>query len=200
MTRSSRRIASRTATTVSPHAARSDTDLMAELVAGDDRALDELIHRYGARVRTYLGFVVRDDAWADDLTQEVFIRVHDRARSYDPRWPVVVWLLRISRNLAIDLLRREEVRERAVDPRKLRQRRAAPTADVVERREFYSRLHSALAVLPEAFRSVFVLRELDNLSYEAIAAITNTSTKTVSTRLHRARARLRTLLAPYLDA
>lgn len=189
--------------------ALSDAELMQLLVHGDDRALLPLIDRYGSRVRTYLGHVTRDGSWADDLTQEVFVRVFESATTFDPRFAFQVWVFRIARNLAVDLLRRQSTQrklrdtleERAAESeRQAIRRRAAssPLQGLVEV-EFAEHFERALKRLPEIFRTVFVLREVEGLAYEEIAEVVDASPKTVSTRLHRARLQLRRLLSPYLD-
>ena len=175
---------------------------MARLHRGDTAVLDVLIDRHGGRVRTYLGHVVRDPSWAEDLTQETFVRVLERAGEYDPAWPLAVWLLRISRNLAIDLMRRERARRLALIRWRAADWRAssAPSAmQHAERDELALRLDAAVGQLAEPFRSAFVLREVEQLSYEAIAAIMDTTVKTVSTRLHRARRQLRKRLRALID-
>jgi RNA polymerase sigma-70 factor (ECF subfamily) len=187
----------------------SDAELMQLLVHGDDRALMPLIDRYGSRVRTYLGHVTRDGSWADDLTQEVFVRVFESAGSFDPRFAFQVWVFRIARNLAVDLLRRQTTQrklrdtleERAAETERqsiVRRAASSPLQGLVEV-EFAEHFERALKRLPEIFRTVFVLREVEGLAYEEIAEVVDASPKTVSTRLHRARLQLRKLLAGYLD-
>ncbi|MBK9384555.1 MAG: sigma-70 family RNA polymerase sigma factor [Planctomycetes bacterium] len=189
--------------------ALSDAELMQLLVHGEDRALMPLIDRYGGRVRTYLGHVTRDGSWADDLTQEVFVRVFESSGTYDPRFAFQVWVFRIARNLAVDLLRRQSTQrklrdsleERAVETERqsIRHRAASSPLQGLVEVEFAEHFERALRRLPEIFRTVFVLREVEGLAYEEIAEVVDASPKTVSTRLHRARLQLRKLLATYLD-
>lgn len=186
-----------------------DAELMQLLVHGEDRALVPLVDRYGSRVRTYLGHVTRDGTWADDLTQEVFVRVYESAATYDPRFAFQVWIFRIARNLSVDLLRRQSTQrklkvaleERVAEGERqaIRQRAASSPLQGLVDLEFAEHFERALKRLPEIFRSVFVLREVEGLSYEEIAEVVDASPKTVSTRLHRARLQLRKHLAPYLD-
>jgi RNA polymerase sigma-70 factor (ECF subfamily) len=177
-----------------------DTTLMARLSEGDGAALDAVVARHAGRVRSYLAHLLDDSGWADDLTQEVFVRVHTRARSYDGRWPLLVWLLRIARNLAVDLVRRERVAGRGSARGEIDSPidHHTPLA-AAEASEFRTALRRALAQLPEPLRTVFVLREIELLDYDEIAAVLGVPAKTVSTRLHRARTRLRTLLASHLE-
>ncbi|MFO1054978.1 MAG: sigma-70 family RNA polymerase sigma factor [Planctomycetota bacterium] len=183
------------------NASLDDAVLVDRVADGDHASLEVLVLRHGGRVANFLSHLLEDRSWVDDLVQEVFVRLCLRARSYDPRWPLPVWLLRIARNLAVDLMRRERARLRAHRGAAERTRdEVAPAADRhAQDRELGVALGAALRRLPEAFRTAFVLREIEVLHYEEIAAIMGTSEKTVSTRLHRARSRLREILGEYLE-
>ncbi len=180
----------------------ADDELMQRIADhGNDAALAEIVERFSPRVRGYLRHILGSDGWVDDVAQEVFVRVYEQASRYDKTFPLIVWLMRIARNLAIDLQRRLKVRSNAVEiARELHADDTAPSPlDRLTRSEFHEQLCLALSQLPEAFRTVFVLKEMEQLSYEEIAAVVGVPAKTVSTRLHRARQRLRGLLAPYLE-
>lgn len=178
-----------------------DATLVARLAAGDDAALAPLVARHGARVANFLGHVLDDRSWRDDLVQEVFVRLCLRAADYDARWPLPVWLLRIARNLAIDWMRREAARRRAHGAFGLGRRGdlEVPADHGAMQDELGAALAEALQALPEAFRTVFVLKEIEHLHYDEIAAVMGVGEKTISTRLHRARARLRARLADWLE-
>ena len=177
-----------------------DDALFARAAGNEPAAVDAFVARFADRLCSYVVRIVRDGAWADDLVQETLVRVLHDAHRYDARWPVQVWLFRIARNLALDLLRREGSHSRHVD--ELRAPGAAPLAPAAvttaEHREFQSALEEALQRVPESFRTVFLLRDGEGLSYEEIAAVLGISVKTVSSRLHRARMQLRTLLQEHL--
>lgn len=170
-----------------------DAVLLRRAAQQEPGAVEELVARHGERVCSFLVRIVRDAAWAEDLTQETLLRALQGAAQYDARWPLCTWLFRIARNLALDLLRRES-------SLRARSRRAAagafapPAAVTAGHQEFQRALEAALQQLPEPFRLVFVLRDGENLAYEEIAAVLGISVKTVSSRLHRAREQLRVLL------
>ena len=175
-----------------------DAALIARAASEEAGAVEELVDRFGDRLCSYLMRIVRDRAWAEDLAQEVFLRALQQAHRYDENWPVQVWLFRIARNLALDLLRSEAGhRTRAqTQPMPIDAPAAITTA---EHREFQIALEAALQELPEEFRSVFLLREGECLSYDAIGEVLGISIKTVSSRLHRARQQLRAVLQPHLE-
>ena len=183
-----------------------DSALLAALSGGDLSAMDTLVARHGSRIRSFLGRSVRDDALADDLTQEMFLRVFRKAHTFDPRYPARVWMLRIARNLVVDSSRRTKTRRGAVsglrETERVKRQGTPPGTPLrsLENRELQSQIDGALDRLAEPFRSVFVLREIEGLSYEDIADVLDTSVKTVSSRLHRARQKLRGLLSGYLHA
>ncbi len=135
---------------------------------------------------------------AEDAAQEAFIRAWKHLPNYQPRSPFRNWLYRIATNAARDTLRRE--RETVdVDDLPL----AAPSVgpeEAAERTERGERVQQAVLALPEASRTVLVLREYEGLSYKEIADTLNIPIGTVMSRLNYARKRLRESLAPYLEA
>jgi len=155
------------------------------------------VRAWGGRVRVYVRRLLGSrhaaaEEWAEDLTHDVFVRVFEAAR--DCRGPneFRAWLFRIARNLALDQLRTRALHRRALD---VLERRggtvgAGPVA-AVARREFRERFEDALKELPEPYRSTFLLRDVEGMSYGEIARVIGSSEKTVSSRLSRARAWLR---------
>ncbi len=182
-----------------PGGGPSDAELLLAFSEGRGHAFDVLVARYGDRVRAYVGQLVSDGAAADDLTQNVFIKLLQRAHMGPTDPELVVWLLRVARNECIDHARGRAVHRRLLDAvragvgryaARLR-RNPAPPERSMERAEFFNRFQVALRDLPEPQRSVFLLRERDGLTYEEIAAVMECHPKTVSTRLCRARQALR---------
>ncbi len=170
----------------------ADDVLLARAAGGDAGAVDAFVARFSDRLGSYLLRLVRDRAWTDDLVQEALVRALRDAARYDAAWPVAVWLFRIGRNLALDLLRREGAHRLRVARLAGQAADTAPAAiTTAEHREFQRALEAALQRLPESFRSVFLLREREGLDYEQIGQVLGISAKTVSSRLHRARSQLR---------
>lgn len=176
-----------------------DDALLLRASSGEAAAVDAFVQRFGDRLCSFLVRIVRDHAWADDLVQEVFVRALHGAHRYDPQWPVSVWLFRIGRNLAVDLLRREHAHQGRLGQLASAPIGVAPSAvTTAEHREFQVALEHALQQLPEAFRSVFLLRDGEGMAYEEIGNVLGISVKTVSSRLHRARQLLRGHLGEHL--
>ena len=183
----------------------NDEDLMAQFQAGTIEAFNILVDRYSERLSYYLYRFVGDWNRVEDLLQETFLRVHRNRHSYRPIARFSTWLYTIAGNLA-----RSDYRER-------KRRRTYALQLVTRDGEEYERpvpdatffapdrqaeraLHRrhiqvALLQIPEGFREVVVLRDMQELTYEEIAAITGLPMGTVKSRIHRGRAQLQHLLA-----
>jgi RNA polymerase sigma-70 factor (ECF subfamily) len=184
-----------------------DAELVARAGRGDDAAFEQLARRWSARVRDYLLRVTGEAAAVDDLLQEVLIALYRSAPSngsLEARFAVRLFC--IARNVALSYLRKRAARGRLFDliaaaPRALLARfeRRAPRSppDELIRDEFAAAFDVALRRLPEEFRTIFLLREREQMSYEEIAAVVGIPAKTVSTRLVRAREKLRRALAAW---
>ena len=164
---------------------------MLSLAGGRSDALRELIDRHGAAVLNFLYRMTGDRAAAEDLSQETFLRVFRHASRYVAGGGFRGWLYAIARNLALNH-GRDRAMEKRIEP-------ARPTrSDAVERAELERAVEAAIDRIDEPFRSALVLCTLDGLSYEEAAFACDCSVKTLSSRLARARARLRELLAPFI--
>jgi RNA polymerase sigma factor (sigma-70 family) len=192
----------------------SNTDLILKCQAGfrpDRAAFEEIVRRNHSHVDRLLYHLAPD--WQDraDLSQEVWIRVYRNIKRLQEPNKFRGWLSRIVTNLFYDELRK---RKRYTAPLSL----DAPHMingdeldweiasddprpdDELSTQEFYAQLQVAIADLPEVFRTTIILREIEGLSYEEIAEITQSSLGTVKSRIARARHRLQMQLQPYLDS
>src|SRR5262245_60719357 len=192
-----------------------DRDLVRDLAADDAtvrrRALGELFDRHHARVYNTAYRVLGSTADAADVTQEVFLQIADRIKSFRGDASLTSWVYRMTVNLAIDArrrhLRRTSARigpgdgdERDVEAEGSRPGVAAPRADPVDaahRAERDRRVREALDRLSPKLRAIVVLRYFENLSYEELAEVLQTSIGTVKSRLNRAHAALEDLLGPF---
>jgi RNA polymerase sigma-70 factor, ECF subfamily len=175
-----------------------DARLMLAFQKGDRRAFETLFARYTPRVLTFLTRMVRDRARAEELTQDVFIRIYNAADRYEPKARFSTYLFGIAHNLALNELARahrkhEQARSDltelgAIDPE------PSPVEKLVAEgtRE---RLERALAALPERQRAAVLLRSEQGLDYEEIAGSLETTVASVKSLLHRARESLLAALA-----
>jgi RNA polymerase sigma-70 factor (ECF subfamily) len=195
--------------TLEPEDGTEDQQLVDRVAAGDERAFSRLVDRWGGRLRDYLARVVGDPDSADDLLQDVLVATFRSAAQRDRAQPLRVWLFCIARNAALSHLRKRSARVRlferlASGPRSLlsrfvRRDEAEPATTLIHS-EFEQAFAAALRRLPEEFSTPFLLREREELSYEEIAVIVGVPAKKVSTRLVRAREKLRRELEAWGEA
>jgi RNA polymerase sigma-70 factor (ECF subfamily) len=169
-----------------------EKDLVERCRNGQDDAWRELVDRYGPRVYSvaYHFTLKREDA--EELAQEIFLKIFENLHRYDGNFPLVAWILSLARNLCIDRYRRKKrersfrfVSDDAVLP--LLQSGQDPAADAL-RKERTKLLFWALAEIPEELAEILVLRDLDGLAYEEIGQVLALPDGTVKSRLFRARA------------
>jgi RNA polymerase sigma-70 factor (ECF subfamily) len=195
----------------------SDEQLLAAYRGGDVRAFERLLARYERPIWSFLRRFVRDAEAAEDLLQEVFLRVVRDAQDSGPAWKgeakFSTWLYTIARNLCIDRARRTAVRgsdspsidgSTGADPETatLHERIAAPgpsTDAVVAGREAARRIDRAVAELPDDQREVFLMREVMELPFAEIASLVGASEPTVKSRMRYALEKLRAALADLGD-
>ena len=172
--------------------ANPDKDLVARCREGDDEAWRELVDRFGPRVYAiaYHFTMKREDA--EELSQEIFLKVFENLHRYDGGFPLVAWVLSVSRNLCIDRYRRRKreksfrfVSDEAVTA--LLKSEDDP-ASVALKKERTKLLFSALSEIPEDLAEILVLRDLNGLAYEEIGKALDLPDGTVKSRLFRARA------------
>jgi RNA polymerase sigma-70 factor (ECF subfamily) len=189
---------------------RDDSAVVAAHLAGDPQAFEELVDRYQRRLLNFVYRTIGDRERAEDLVQEVFIRVHRHLARFDQAKKFSTWIYTIASNLA-----KNELRNRSRNPLVLFQtikknweadHRPLQFEDPQNRPDdLYRKRHLrqlvdwSVAQLPEHHRVVFVLRELEGKTYEEIADITGCNLGTVKSRLNRARNRFAQLIGPMLD-
>lgn len=167
---------------------------MTQTLDGDLSAYERLVSRHHATVTRIAARVVGHDE-AEDVSQDTFLRAFHRLDRFRGDSSFRTWLLRIAHNAALDHLRRR--RAEPVDPETLTESATELTrlpAERLELRERVERLEGKLRLLSPPHRTVLVLRDVEGLSYDEVAAITETPLGSVKGRLHRARRELIGLL------
>ncbi len=190
---------------------RSDPDvvLMLRVKDGDRAAFDVLIDKYGKPLLNVIARTIGRDADAEDLAQDVFVRVYRAAPRYQPTAKFSTWLYTIARRVCLNHVRAQSLRRwfslsgddddpdnaptDPPDPRTL-----DPAQDL-ERRELQRVVAQAVGALPERLRFAVILRRYEELSYEEIAGILGCSVTAAKLRVHRANAILADRLAPYVQ-
>jgi RNA polymerase sigma factor (sigma-70 family) len=178
-----------------------DSTLVERCLSGDDAAWEDMVKTHTRRVYGLCYRFTGKDSEAQDLTQEVFLRVFRTLKTFrSGEGSFVVWLTRVTRNLLIDHYRRTRL-ERATDSIEeqlpvLEERHAASarTDGMLAGREASEILQGALARLSPELRETVILRDIEELDYRAIAEVLHVPEGTVKSRLNRGRAELARIL------
>jgi RNA polymerase sigma-70 factor (ECF subfamily) len=186
-----------------------DAGVVEAYLAGSYRGFDLLVERYQKRLLNFVYRTIGDRERAEDLVQEVFIRVHRHLHRFDQSKKFSTWIYTIASNLA-----KNELRNRSRSPLVLFQTirknweadhrplqfedRHHKPDDMYHKRHLRELVEESVAELPEHHRVVFVLRELEGKTYEEIAEITHCNLGTVKSRLNRARNRFAQIIGPRL--
>lgn len=188
-------------------------ELMFRAQRGDVDAFRGLIEAYQDRVYRVVTAVLHcDRGTAEDLCQEVFLRVHRGLPGFDGSARLAAWVHTIATNVAITEYRRRRTQKRNrrtlsldapvagtddlfIDPAG---RERAPD-DRAHQREFVERVRACVRELPDEFRDAVVLRDMEGLSYEEIAATLDLPPGTVRSRIHRGRLLLQEMLQGFLE-
>ena len=187
-------------------AIESDLELMLRVRDGDAASFDTLLRRYRVPLVGYFRRMLRNPAMAEDLAQEVFLRVYKARERYEPEARFTTWLYRIATNLALNALRdrkdevpdpaeedgeQEGARERFVD--------SQPTAEQnLIQRDRERLIRNAVAALPENQRAAVILHKYQEVGYHQISTILRVSESAVKSLLFRAYGTLRQRLEPLL--
>jgi RNA polymerase sigma-70 factor (ECF subfamily) len=191
--------------------ARTDVQLMLGVKAGDEVSFELLLERYRLPLVRFLGRMVRDYAHAEDLAQEVFLRVYRARGKYKPSAKFTTWLFRIASNLALNSVRDERHRQRDISldepaPGVRESGDAEPALDVPSRepgaldhmlaRQRANRIRRAILRLPEKQRVAVLLHKYQEMDYDEIARVLECSESALKSLLFRAYETLRVELAP----
>jgi len=168
-----------------------DDELVASATEGNAAAFEKLMRRYNQRVFRAARSVVRNDAEAEDVVQETFVRAYRHLASFEGRASIATWLTRIAVHEGYARLRRARLfdADEGASSR-VRSTRAGPE-EQVSSRELRAVLVTAIDSLPEGLRTVFVLRDVEGMSTLETSEVLELTPEAVRVRLHRARAALR---------
>ena len=177
----------------------------------DAAAFDEVVGRYKNKLYNYIFRMVGDSDDAEDLTQEVFVRMFTSLDSFRRQASLHTWLFRIAGNLCIDHFRRNKKSRQVAysldEPYQSDEGeggRDLPDATfephrLLEQQEMGEQIQRALGQLPEKLRAVLILHDMEDLPYEEIAQIVGCPLGTVKSRLFHARQQLRQRLTGYIQ-
>jgi RNA polymerase sigma-70 factor (ECF subfamily) len=187
----------------------SDFELVHGVAANDHAAFERLMRRYNSRLFRIARAILKDDAEAEDAVQDAYLEAFRHIGEFRGQSQVATWLTRIAINQALMRLRRHK-RDRVVVPfssdatggtgqREVVDRKAESPAAATLRAEIRNVVESHIDQLPPAFRAVFIMRDVEEMTVQETAECLGIPPATVRTRLFRARALLRAALARDVD-
>lgn len=187
----------------------TDSELLAQHIAGDSRAFDALVRRWTPRLRNFIAQRLRNDPdAASDILQETWLRVHRNAARFDQLSSFSTWIHTIALNLTYNHLRDTQRRSRRVQPWPQVEQKAGASKDVefaderplrradvrLEHEEFLDMVARAIQKLPAVQREVIILR-YEGTTYDDIARRLGINLGTVKSRLNRGKAAVQRLVA-----
>ncbi len=191
--------------------ARTDVQLMLDVKAGDEQSFELLLRKYRTPLVNFLYRMVRNTAVAEDLAQEVFLRVYRARQQYAPSAKFTTWMFRIATNLALNSVRDNRHRQmeismdQSVDTGEDEQRAVeVPDKAPSVEQELVARCRSdlimkAIHCLPEKQRAAVLLHKYQELDYDEIARVLECSESALKSLLFRAYETLRVELAPLVS-
>jgi RNA polymerase sigma-70 factor, ECF subfamily len=189
----------------------TDAELIEGLRAGDAGTFELLVRNEGPRMLSVTRRILKDDDEAREAVQEAFVSAFRARAQFHAESRISTWLHRIAVNAALSRLRSRRRRpEESLDdllPRFMPNGHhveqftswTEPADITISRQQTAEQVREAIDSLPETFRTVLMLRDIEGLSSQETASMLNISPNAVKLRLHRARMALRTLLAPHFQ-
>lgn len=186
---------------MNPYLSDSDVKLMLEFQKGDVASFEVLLKKFFPRILNFIYRFVHDRQLAEDLTQEVFIKVYKQAQAYVPKAQFKTWLFTIAKNTSLNELRRKGRVHYSLDDgvdiegsrleRQVEDKGGLRPDQALLDQEKASAVEQVINSLPEKQRMVVVLRRYEQFSYEEIAKTMSCSTSAVKSLLSRARETLK---------
>jgi len=179
-----------------------DRILVRRSLKGDSRAFELLVKKYQQPIFNYFSRLLQERELSLDFSQEVFLRAYAALHTYKEKYQFSTWLFRIASNLLIDHWRKKKLPLASIDsepededrPRIQLPDSEPSVSESYEKRELLARIEQVISQLPETLRELFVLRHMNDFSYEEIAAIKHLPVGTVKNRVFQAREWIRSRL------
>jgi RNA polymerase sigma-70 factor (ECF subfamily) len=187
---------------------KSDLQLIEEFRSGEQSSFEELLSRYSNKVFSLASRLTRNAEDAEEVLQDVFVTVHRKITSFEGKSSFSSWLYRVTVNAAFMKLRKrrqdlsvplEDVIQQSHAVAALRSPESAFVDSQSIRNQMLEALESAIRKLPDDYRPVFILRDVDGLTSREVSKILDLTVPAVKSRLHRSRLMLRRRLTRFFD-
>jgi RNA polymerase sigma-70 factor (ECF subfamily) len=171
-----------------------DSELIKQYFQGDEQALDILVQRYFKQVFFFAKTYVKNDAEAEDITQEVFVKAWKNLNRFEPDKKFKTWLFQITKNTCIDFLRKHKnfVAPESLDEQQMAENleriidKAPLPEELFQAAEFSQKLDEILGSLPKIYETVVVLHLQHDLTFQEISEVLDESINTIKSRYRRA--------------
>lgn len=171
----------------------SDSELVKKYIAGEEPALNELIQRYFRQIFLFAKTYVKEDREAEDVTQEVFVKLWKNIKKYDPEKKFKTWLFQITKNTCIDVLRKRKdllpagniEEEQMLDSLASIADKNPLPEEIFDSEQFTKNLEEILKTLPNSQRQAITLHLQQDMTFQEIAEILNEPLNTVKSRYRR---------------
>ncbi len=188
----------------------SDEVLVKRIKRGDEASFRQLVERYRSRVYSIAYAMTKNQSDADDLSQEIFLKVYRFLPQFKGKSKFYTWLYRLAINTCISAInnrkkKHEEVslflssENKDVLLNTLPEESVVSPMQLLENKELGQKIRLAIDSLSDGLKEIFILREIEDLSYKDLAEIFKCPEGTIKSRLFRAREELRKKLLPYLN-
>ncbi len=191
---------------INPYLSDPDVHLMLEFQGGDKASFEALMHKYYPRLLNFIYRFVGNAELAEDLTQEVFLKVYRAAAGYRPESKFQTWVYTIAKNISLNELRHHRKTPLSIDEpfqsedgpveRQVEDTQTPRADEQMLHAETAAAVRAAIDSLPENQRMAVILRRYEQFSYEEIAQTMRMSGKAVKSLLSRAKENLKNKLAP----
>ena len=179
----------------------SDQQLIVQYLDGNDRAFEELLHRHQQKIYTSIYLFVKDQSLAEDIMQEVFIKIIDTLRKgkYNHEGKFLQWAMRIAYNMCVDYFRRSKRRPK-VSPTEdfdifdVLESKDLNAEQFIIRSQTHEKVRQLIDMLPPEQREVVILRHYADMSFKEIAKLTRVSINTALGRMRYALINIRKMV------
>lgn len=180
----------------------TDQELIAQYLIGEERAFELLLSRHQQKIYTTIYLFVKDQDLADDIFQEVFIKIIDTLRrgKYNHEGKFVQWAMRIAYNMCVDYFRRNKRRPMAINTSEdfdifnVLPLSEDSAEDVIMKSQTHQKIRQLVDMLPDEQREVVVLRHFADMSFKEIASLTRVSINTSLGRMRYALINIRRMI------
>lgn len=186
----------------------SDEELALQFQKGEKQAFDEIVLRYKEKLVNFAYRFLRNREEAEDITMETFIRVYQNLPNYDTNRSFSSWFYKIAMNLILNRIREikshpltslsQKINEDITLQETISDAKDSPEKSLIKK-ERIEKIRKAVSSLPEHLRSVIIMREYQDLSYEEIGLILDCPVGTIRSRIFRAREVLKKILKDLIE-